>query len=236
MGDPLFERRALVRNVHVESKYLQRNIEASLLAQLRHKYEGVCVAEGYIHDRSIAILEYSLGRTNLIKGGLDYTVKFQADVCMPHPGQTFRVPVTLKSKIGIHAEMTPIKALLPRDLHIGNPDFETVKEGEDIEFEVVGARFQQGDDSIVVLGKLKSVIQPAKESAPTGESASSAEPLVAAPARSNAAGEESAFRSVTVEASAAKPAEAAPRRKKIRLNPASLPNEPSAKGAPEGNA
>jgi hypothetical protein len=43
-------------------------------------------------------------------------------------------------------------------------------------------------------------------------------------------------RRVTVEASAAKPAEQAPRRRKIRLNPASLPNEPSAKGAPEGNA
>ena len=123
MGDPLFERRALVRNVHIDARYLQRNIEASLLAQLRLKYEGICVAEGYIQQRSIVVLEHSLGRTNLIKGGLDYTVKFQTDVCMPHPGQVFRVPVTLKSKIGIHAEMTPIKALLPRDLHIGNTDF-----------------------------------------------------------------------------------------------------------------
>jgi DNA-directed RNA polymerase subunit E'/Rpb7 len=232
MGDPLFERRALVRNVHVDSKFLQRNIEASLLAQLRHKYEGVCAAEGYLQTRSITVLEHSLGRTNFIKGGLEYTVKFQADVCMPHPGQVFRVPVTLKSKIGIHAEVTPIKVLLPRDLHIGNPDFETVKEGEEIEFEVVGARFQQGDDSIVVLGQLKSIIQPARE-APSAAAASSAEPLVAAGV-SNAAGE-SAVRHVVADASAAKAPEAV-RRKKIRLNAASLPNEPGAKGAPEGNA
>ena len=234
MGDPLFERRALVRNVHVDSKFLQRNIEASLLAQLRHKFEGVCVAEGYILNRSIAIVEHSLGRTNFIKGGLDYTVKFQADVCMPHPGQTFRVPVTLKSKIGIHAELTPLKVLLPRDLHIGNTDFEVVKEKEEIEFEVVGARFQQGDDSIVVLGQLRSVIQPAKE-APK-KAAASEEPLVAAAVPgSNAAGDAS-LRRVVVEASAAKAPEQGVRRKKIRLNPASLPNEPSAKGAPEGNA
>lgn len=234
MGDPLFERRALVRNVHVDSKFLQRNIEASLLAQLRHKFEGVCVAEGYILNRSIAIVEHSLGRTNFIKGGLDYTVKFQADVCMPHPGQTFRVPVTLKSKIGIHAELTPLKVLLPRDLHIGNTDFEVVKEKEEIEFEVVGARFQQGDDSIVVLGQLKNVIQPAKD-APKKEAASE-EPLVAAAVPgSNAAGDAS-LRRVVVEASAAKAPEQSVRRKKIRLNPASLPNEPSAKGATEGNA
>jgi DNA-directed RNA polymerase subunit E'/Rpb7 len=236
MGDPLFERRALVRNVHVDSKYLQRNIEASLLAQLRHKYEGVCVAEGYIHDRSIAVLEHSLGRTNLIKGGLEYTVKFQADVCMPHPGQTFRVPVTLKSKIGIHAEMTPLKVLLPRDLHIGSPDFETAKEGEEIEFEVVGARFQQGDDSIVVLGQMKGIIQPAKE-APSadGSSSAAAEPVIAAAVGSAPKGD-SAVRQVVVEASAAKPAEQGPRRRKIRLNPSSLPNESGSKGAPEGNA
>jgi len=235
MGDPLFERRALVRNVHVDSKFLQRNIEASLLAQLRHKFEGVCVAEGYILTRSIAIVEHSLGRTNFIKGGLDYTVKFQADVCMPHPGQTFRVPVTLKSKIGIHAELTPLKVLLPRDLHIGNTDFEVVKEKEEIEFEVVGARFQQGDDSIVVLGQLKSVIQPARE-APNTREDGSAEPVIAAAVPgSNAAGDAS-LRRVVVEASAAKAPEQASRRKKIRLNPASLPNEQGAKGAPEGNA
>jgi hypothetical protein len=174
-----------------------------------------------------------LGRTNFIKGGLDYTVKFQADVCMPHPGQTFRVPVALKSKIGIHADMTPLKVLLPRDLHIGNPDFETVKDGEEIEFVVVGARFQQGDDSIVVLGQLKSIIQTAKEAPVAADGSASAEPVIAAGV-SNAAGD-SALRKVTVEASAAKAPEAA-RRKKIRLAAAPSTNGDGAKGAPEGNA
>ena len=136
--DPLFERREMVRNIHVEARFLQRNIAASLLAQLRMKFEGICVAEGYIQRRSISIVEHSLGRTNLIKGGLDYTVKFQADICMPHPGQVFRAPVTLKSKIGIHAEVTPIKVLLPRDIHIGNAEFDEVAEKQEIEFEVVG--------------------------------------------------------------------------------------------------
>jgi hypothetical protein len=47
---------------------------------------------------------------------------------------------------------------------------------------------------------------------------------------------DSAVRQVVVEASAAKPAEQGPRRRKIRLNPSSLPNESGSKGAPEGNA
>ena len=226
MGDPLFERRVLVRNVHVDSKYLQRNIDASLVAQLRLKYEGTCVAEGYIQERSIVVLEHSLGRTNLIKGGLDYAVKFQADICMPHPGQVFHVPVTLKSKIGIHAETTPIKALLPRDLHIGNTDFEAVKEGEDIEFEVIGARFQQGDDSIVVLGKLRTIIRPVAE-APTGDTTEVSEPVIAASTGGN---DESALKKVTVDMSAAKAPEQGARRRRIRLNPGGTTNEPGAQG------
>ena len=229
MGDPLFERRALLRNIHIDSRFLQRNIQASLLAQLRMKYEGVCVAEGYIQRRSITIVEHSLGRTNLIKGGLDYTVKFQADVCMPHPGQVFRVPVTLKSKIGIHAEVTPIKALLPRDIHIGVAEFEDIKEKEEIEFEVVGARFQQGDDSIVVLGKLRNVIQTAREGA---SNAAAEEPLPQMIAAS-VGSEDNERKKVTVDMASTKTSSDAPRNRRVRLTPGAIQNEPPPQGTTE---
>jgi DNA-directed RNA polymerase subunit E'/Rpb7 len=223
MGDPLFERRALVRNVHIDAKFLQRNIQSSLLAQLRMKYEGICVAEGFLQRQSITIVEHSLGRTNLIKGGLDYTVKFQADVCMPHPGQVFRMPVTLKSKVGLHAEMVPIKALIPRDLHIGVEDFDQVNEQQEIEFEVVGARFQQGDESIVVLGKLRKVIEVAKQG--TAEAASESDDgpqVMAAPVSGS---DEGALKKVTVEVSSAKASETGPRKRRVRLNPEAKSNE-----------
>ena len=220
--DPLFERREIVRNVHLDAKFLQRNITASLLAQLRMRYEGVCVPEGYIQPRSITVVEHSLGRANLIKGGLDYMLKFQADICMPHAGQTFRVPVTLKSKIGIHSDSSPLKVLLPRDLHIGNPDFDMIEEKQNIEFEVVGIRFQQGDENIVVLGKLKTIVRPA---APTDESApapSLVEPVIAAPI-GGPAGEASEKKTVTVEVGSTK--SEAPRRVRIRTSAAPKTNE-----------
>ncbi len=214
--DTMFERRELLRNVHIDSRFLQRNIQASLIAQLRMKYEGICVAEGYVQRQSITIVDHSLGRINYIKGGLDYTVKFQADICMPHPGQVFRMPVTLKSKLGLHAEETPVKALLPRDLHIGMIDFEDVSEKEEIEYEVVGARFQQGDDSIVVLGKLRKVIQPAN---PTEEDTSRPvdEPMIAAPVVKS--GEEQVLKKVTVDVGATKSSEQTSRKRRVRLNP-----------------
>lgn len=157
--DPLFERRQLSKSVHIHSKYLQKNIQSSLLSQLRMNYEGRCIMEGYIQSNSITITNYSLGRINYIRGGIDYDVTFQADICMPHAGQRFKAPVKLRSKIGIHAKTPPIEVLIPRDLHLGNEEFENIKIDEDIEFEVVGSQYKQGDDTIVVVGRLLNKVQ-----------------------------------------------------------------------------
>ena len=215
--DPLFERRELVRNVHIDARFLQRNIQASLLAQLRMKYEGKCAPEGYIQPGSIVIAEHSLGRANLIRGGLDYMVKFQGDICMPHPGQIFRVPVTLKSKIGVHAEKDPIKILMPRDLHLGVAAFEDIQEGQDVEIEVVGTRFQQGDQSIIVLGKLREIIKPSVEK-DLPSTQQTFEPQIAAPVGTAAPDGEK--RVVTVDVSTTKPTADATRRARIKTKPA----------------
>lgn len=227
--DPLVERRQLVRNVHVHAKDLKRNIESSLLAQLRHQYEGRCVPEGYLMRRSLVVVEHSLGRLNLIRGGMDYVVKFQADVCLPHPGQVFRAPVVLKSKIGLHAELPPLKILLPRDLHIGNGEFDEAAEQQDIEVEVIGSRFQQGDESIVVLGKLRSIIQPQAPSAPE-EPKEEVGPLIAAAVSGSGSGEEK--RVVTVDVAATKASESGPRRLRRKTTGEGKTNESNAAGVP----
>ena len=228
--DPIFERRALVRSVHIPAQHIQRNIQVSLMAQLRAKYEGVCIPEGFVQTRSITVVEHSLGRVNLIHGGLDYSVKFQADICMPHPGQTFRAPVVLRSKIGLHAEVAPMKILLPRDLHLGDATFEDIKEGQEVEFEVKGSRFQQGDDSIVVLGHLKQVVAAQKADA---EKAVAEEPLLAASTGTNAAAD--VERKVVVPQEQM-PAAKAPRKTKVIAKPSVKINEPSAEGEAPGPA
>lgn len=167
--DPLFERRELSKKVHIHSKFLQRNMEASILAQLKMSYEGMCSAEGYIERNSITLLDYSLGRTNYIRGGVDYDVRFQADVCLPHPGQRFKAVVKVRSKVGIHAETPPIKVLIPRDLHMGNEDFNKAEIESEIEFEVVGSQFKQKDVEIIIVGKLLSLKEPEVAMTPATE-------------------------------------------------------------------
>ena len=157
--DPLFERRDLKKKVHIHSKFLQKNMQASILAQLKMNFEGRCSSEGFIQRNSVTILNYSLGRTNYIKGGVDYDVDFQADVCLPHPGQIFKAPIKLRSKVGIHAETPPIKVLSPRDLHLGNTDFDSAQVGEEVEFEVIGTQFKQQDADIIIVGKLIAKVE-----------------------------------------------------------------------------
>lgn len=157
----LYERRELTKKVHIHAKYIQRNIQASLLAQLKTHYQGKCLGEGYIHKDSFTIMNYSVGRANYLRGGVDYDVTFQADICLPHPGQKFRGRIELKSKIGLHVDLPPLKVLIPRDLHLGNELFETA-EGE-VEFEVIGTQFKQGDEEIIVVAKLVGQLKEDKE-------------------------------------------------------------------------
>ena len=180
--ESLFERRMLTKKVNIHAKFLQKNIQASLLSQLKVKFQGRCLAEGYLQRDSITITAYSLGRLNYLRGGADYDVTFQADICMPHVGQVFKAPVSLRSKIGIHAELEPLRILIPRDLHIGNELFDKVEVGDDVEFEVVGTQFKQGDEDVIVVGRLLGqIVEPQILGEPIEQIAAAAPPVSAGP-------------------------------------------------------
>jgi DNA-directed RNA polymerase subunit E'/Rpb7 len=208
----MFERRELTRVLTIPSKHMQRNIQSSLLSQLKGQIEGRCGIEGYVQPKTSVILDYSLGRLNILRPGVTYEVRFQADICFPRKGQVLRAPVIFRSKIGVHAEQSPLRVLLPRDLHIGNPEFESVQENDEVEFEVLGAEFKQNDEQVFVLGKLikriPAAVDSQKEPAPAV-----VEEETAAPAPSNEGG----VKTVTVQEPAAASKE--PVRRKRKLGP-----------------
>jgi DNA-directed RNA polymerase subunit E'/Rpb7 len=215
--DPLFERRELTRVLNVPSKYVQRNIRGSLLAQLATHIEGKCGIEGYIQPKSSVILEHSLGKVDMLHTGIQYRVRFHADICYPHVGQIFKAPVSFRSKIGVHAELSPIKILLPRDLHIGNADFESIEDTDEIIVQVLGAEFKQNDESIFVLAKLIQKVG----SAPTVEKEEEVEVREIAPIEKPSSSEGEVKQVAIKETlSVMAPADSkAPVRRKKRLNP-----------------
>jgi DNA-directed RNA polymerase subunit E'/Rpb7 len=210
----MFERRELTRILNIPSKHLQRNITSSLLSQLKTQIEGKCGIEGYVQPKTSVILDYSLGKMNILKSGATYLVRFQADICYPRKGQILKVPVIFRSKIGVHAEQSPLRVLLPRDLHIGNAEFEAIQEKDEIEFEVLGAEFKQNDEQVFVLGKLIKRIPASVEEnkAPEAVISEVEEVVSSAPATES-------VKTVTIKEPDTKPAE--PVRRKRRLGPAS---------------
>jgi DNA-directed RNA polymerase subunit E'/Rpb7 len=224
MADPIFERRELIRVLDVPSKYIQRNIRGSLLAQIGSQVEGRCSIEGFVQPKSVSILDHSLGKVDMLHAGVRYRVRFQADVCFPHKGQVFKATVAFKSKIGVHAETAPIRVLLPRDLHIGNTEFEGIEANDEIEFEVLGAEFKQNDDAIFVLGRL--IRKVGSEAAPVVEEQVEAAPL---PQPTATQGE---TKSITIKETA--PSEEKPRRRKRLGPPSSLQLNVGSESATEG--
>jgi len=224
MADPIFERRELVRVLVVPSKYIQRNIRGSLLAQIGSQVEGRCSIEGFVQPKSVSILDHSLGKVDMLHAGVRFRVRFQADVCFPHKGQVFKATVAFKSKIGVHAETTPIRVLLPRDLHIGNTEFEGIEANDEIEFEVLGAEFKQNDDAIFVLGRL--IRKVGSEAVPVVEEQVEAAPL---PQPTATQGE---TKSITIKETA--PSEEKPRRRKRLGPPSALQLNVGSESATEG--
>lgn len=208
----MFERRELTRILTIPSKHVQRNIQSSLLSQLKGQIEGRCGIEGYVQPKTSVITDYSLGKLNILRSGVTYQVKFQADICYPRKGQILRVPVIFRSKIGVHAEQSPLRVLLPRDLHIGNTDFEAIQEKDEIEFEVLGAEFKQNDEQVFVLGKLIKRIAAAAEETKEVVAPVVDEVVSAAPSS------EGSVKTITVQESATK-TEKEPVRRKRKLGP-----------------
>jgi len=215
----MFERRELTRVLTVPPKYMQRNIQSSLLSQLKGQIEGRCGIEGYVQPKTSVIVEYSLGSCSILRPGVTYEVRFQADICYPRKGQVLRVPVIFRSKIGVHAEQSPLRVLLPRDLHIGNSDFEAIQEKDEVEFEVLGAEFKQNDEQVFVLGKLIKRIPAAVEDG----KAEAVIPVVEEAAAAGPAPSTEGVKTVTIqEPAAAAPAAAKePVRRRKKLGPAS---------------
>jgi hypothetical protein len=53
--ESLYERRELTRNVHVDARFLQRNIHASLVAQLRHNMKVFACLKDLLKEEALPL-------------------------------------------------------------------------------------------------------------------------------------------------------------------------------------
>jgi DNA-directed RNA polymerase subunit E'/Rpb7 len=130
-------------------------IDKILLKHLRGKIETKCSQHGFVVPKSLQILSRSAGQleNGRFTGNVVFHCQLQARVYNPVNGTRIIGTILKRNKMGLYViYKDAIRVLIPRDLHLGNEDFETLQVGESIELEIRKSRFQIQDPFILSVG------------------------------------------------------------------------------------
>jgi hypothetical protein len=132
-------------------------IQEILEQKLRELHEGKCNANGFVRPGSLKLLGRSMGaaENGRFTGNLLYDCKVSCEVLYPTAGAQMEAKVIKVNRMGAYAVFEEaIRILLPRDLHIGNIDFDEIKEGDIVKVQLDRSRFQTKDAYIMAVGHL----------------------------------------------------------------------------------
>ncbi len=141
----------------------KKSIDDILLERLRLGLEGKCSLHGYVLPNSLELLSRSAGslENGRFTGNILFHVQAQGNVYNPSNGVTIEGQVLKKNKMGLYlVYKDAVRILVPRDLHLGNEEFEAVEIGETIRVELRKSRFQVKDMFILSVGLFQGKVAP----------------------------------------------------------------------------
>ena len=131
------------------------SINDLIILKLKDKLENRCSKHGFVLPDSIKIISRSNGKSTSgrFTGDFQFYVQAQGMVINPPEGIILEGEVIRKNKMGIYLNYkNAIRVIVPRDLHIGNEDFDSLMIGDTIRVEIKKSRFQMNDESILSVG------------------------------------------------------------------------------------
>jgi DNA-directed RNA polymerase subunit E'/Rpb7 len=141
------------------------SIDKILEDKLRRNLQGRCSRNGYVLPDGIHILSRSMGtiERGRFTGNLLFHVQAEGKVLNPPDGTILEGEVIRKNKMGLYVEYAKaIRIIIPRDINIGNEEFESVEVGEMVQVEIKKSRFQVNDEYILSVGLFKGRSRGAK--------------------------------------------------------------------------
>ena len=146
----------ITRPIHIHINSIGKNIKQTLEEIIVKDFEGKCVIEGYIKNKSSKIITYSSGevKEDLVK----FEVVFQCLVCNPVEGMNINCIVKNITKAGIRAELnedpSPVVIFIARDHHYISEYFATINDNDKIKVRIIGTRFELNDKYISIIAEL----------------------------------------------------------------------------------
>lgn len=156
------------------------SIDAILEQKLQAKLEGRCSRNGFVLPNSIKILSRSMGMVEKgrFTGNVLFHVQAEGQVLNPPDGLVVVGEVIRKNKMGIYVNyQDAIRIIVPRDLNIGNDEFENVEVGQSVKVEIKKSRFQVNDEYILSVGLFKGAEGEGVAAAATAKPAMEVEPI-----------------------------------------------------------
>jgi DNA-directed RNA polymerase subunit E'/Rpb7 len=145
-----------------------------LLSKVKKLLEGKCSKHGYVIPDSLELLSRSMGSAEKGRFTSDflYYLKVLGKVYNPPDGLQVEGEVIRKNKMGLYVIIKDaIRIMVPRDLHIGNEEFDSIEIGDKIIIEIKESRFQVNDTHILSIGEFVGMVSGALGSASASASA-----------------------------------------------------------------
>ena len=135
----------------------REDINGKLLQKLVDLHSSKCNANGYVKPNSIELVARSAGaaENGRFTGNYVYDCKMKYDVLYPKGGMVMNVQVIKVTKMGLYAVFEEaIRFLIPRDIHIGNKRFDSIREGEVIKVRLERSEIKANGEYITSIGKI----------------------------------------------------------------------------------
>ena len=145
----------------IEFKEASSDIDAYLVSKISKDLEGQCCSHGYVRPGSVQILARSMGQAEhgRFTGDFLYYCKVRLMCLLPHADQIIEGRILKMNKLGGYALVVDegrlreaMRILLPRDLHLGNAEFDALEVGQGVRIRLLRSRFQTKDAFIQSVG------------------------------------------------------------------------------------
>ena len=156
------------------------SVDDILIEKIRDDLEGKCSQHGWVIPGTVRILSRSMcqNEAGRFTGSMVSWVQVEADVYYPTDYMLVSGEVLKKNKMGMFVIYeNAVQIIVPRDLHLGRDDYDTVEIGQYVEVELKKSRFQVTDPYISSVGVFKRVVEK-----PESAAAAVTAPTVVAPA------------------------------------------------------
>ena len=140
----------------IQAKYLNSNINEYILKNLKNKFEGKCISDGYVQTDSIEIINKSIGFMvgSRFTGDVSYDILYKALICNPIINNVIECEVKFINKLGLLCSNGPITIIVGRQFH-NNPNLlDTINVNDIIKISIIDKKFSLNDKVIEVTAKL----------------------------------------------------------------------------------